>query len=249
MNAAEHSTAGARTPRGRVLQALIAILCVAVLLAGLGWSLRTAHWPITVVRIDGALVHTSSEAVEQVVTRHMPGAGFFRLDLSALQADLEALPWLRSASLRRIWPDTLEVVVHEHRAAARWNEAALISATGAVFRPQRLPALELPRLSGPQGHGPAMLARLRELDRRLAPLALAIRGLHQDARRAWRVELDNDVTLRLGRGEIDARLGRFEAVWPVVLARKADRIEAVDLRYPNGFAVAWQEATPREGGA
>lgn len=240
--------------RGRALRALLAIVCVGALLAGIGWSLQSVHWPITVVRIDGEMVHTSSESVERVVTRHTTGAGFFSVGLAALQADLEALPWLRSASLRRIWPDTLNVVVHEHRPVARWNERALISARGTVFRPaHRPPGLDLPAVSGPAGHGPEMLARLHAIDRHLAPMELAVRGLHQDARRSWRIELGNAVVLRLGRGDIEARLDRFRAVWPAVLARRADRIEAVDLRYPNGFAVAWREgngaAAPREGGA
>lgn len=240
--------------RSRVLRAILAIAVVSLVLAGGAWLARSVHWPITVVRIDGEMVHTPAESVERVVTRHTAGAGFFSVDLAALQADLETLPWLRSASLRRIWPDTLNVVVHEHRPVARWNEVALISARGEVFRPAALPPdLGLPAVSGPSGHGPDMLARLHEIDRRLAPMQLAVRGLHQDARRAWRIELNNEVVLRLGRGDIEPRLDRFRAVWPAVLARKADRIEAVDLRYPNGFAVAWHEGSgasaPREGGA
>jgi len=242
------------TARRGVLNAVLAIACVGGLLAGAAWVVRSAHWPITVVRIDGRLAHTPSERVEEIVTRHTAGAGFFRVRLASLQADLEALPWLRSASLRRIWPDTLDVVVLEHRAAARWNEGALISARGAVFRPRNMPEdPKLPVISGPPGHGPDMLERLREIDRRVAPLALAVRELHQDARRSWRIALDNGIVVRLGRGEIGARLDRFEAVWPAVLAREAGRIEAVDLRYPNGFAVAWRDGegstAPREGGA
>ena len=237
---------------GTTLRALASVLAVALALAATAWALRAAHWPISVVRIDGELGHTGPEPVEAIVSRHTAGAGFFSLDLEALRAELERLPWLRSVSLRRIWPDTLQVVVAEHSAVARWNDAALVSARGTVFRPAALPELELPALSGPDGHGADMLARLRDLDRRLQPLGLSARGLHQDARRAWRVELDNGIALRLGRGHLEARLDRFVAVWPAVLAGRADRIEAVDLRYPNGFAVAWRDgakARAREGGA
>lgn len=237
---------------GATLRVLAGVLALALLLAAAAWWLRSTQWPISVVRIDGAMAHTDPAAVERVVTGHTDGAGFFRLELGALRADLEALPWLRTASLRRVWPDALQVVVYEHVAAARWNGAALVSERGTVFRPASLPGLELPELSGPEGHGAGMLQRLRALDRRLGPLGLAVRGLHQDARRAWRVELDNGVALRLGRGEIDRRLDRFVAVWPSVLERKAGHIDAVDLRYPNGFAVAWREGAgeqAREGGA
>ena len=237
---------------GTTLRALAGVLALALLLATAAWWLRSTQWPISVVRIDGEMAHTDPAAVERVVTRHTDGAGFFRLDLAALRADLEALPWLRAASLRRVWPDTLQVHVREHAPAARWNGQALISTAGTVFRPAALPGLALPELAGPEGHGADMLQRFHALERRLQPLGLAVRGLHQDARRAWRVELDNGVALRLGRGPIERRLDRFVAVWPAVLERRAARIDAVDLRYPNGFAVAWREGAgqpAREGGA
>jgi cell division septal protein FtsQ len=47
------------------------------------------------------------------------------------------------------------------------------------------------------------------------------------------------LTLELGRDEPDARLARFVAVHGRTLgalARAGTRIEAVDLRYRNGFA-------------
>lgn len=236
------------------LRAIAVVLSLALLLAAAGWGLRSMHWPILVVRIDGELGRTGPEAVERIVTRHTTGAGFFSLDLVALRADLERLPWLRSAGLRRVWPDTLHVEVDERTAVARWNEEALVSADGTVFRPQDLPPLDLPVLAGPEGQGGEMLQRLRELDRRLQPLDLSVRGLIQDERRAWRVELTNGIALRLGRGDVDLRLSRFMAVWPAVLVRRAERIETVDLRYPNGFAVAWRKEAgeagdAREGGA
>lgn len=239
---------------GAALRAIAVVLALALLLAAAGWGLRSMHWPISVVRIDGDLERTGPEAVERIVTRRTRGAGFFSLDLSALRADLEELPWLRSADLRRIWPDTLHVEIDEHTAVARWNEEALISEDGTVFRPPQLPLQPLPVLAGPEGQGSDMLRRLDELDRRLKSLDLAVNGLFQDERRAWRIELDNDIVLRLGRGDVEARLQRFMAVWPAVLVRKADRIEAVDLRYPNGFAVAWRDGAgatgeAREGGA
>lgn len=239
---------------GATLRTLAGVFAVALLLAGSVWAMRSAHWPISVVRIDGELARTGPEPVERIVSRHTAGAGFFSLDLAALRTDLETLPWLRTASLRRVWPDTLHVEIDEHTAVARWNDAALISNEGTVFRPPELPQTKLPALAGPEGQGGQMLRRLAELDRRLQPLDLAVRGLFQDERRAWRIELDNDIVLRLGRGDVDARLQRFMAVWPAVLVRQSGRIEAVDLRYPNGFAVAWREGAgetgdAREGGA
>lgn len=239
--------AGAR----RTLPVVAGVLVAALAAAGAAWWWQQARWPVDAVHIDGRLAHADRERMKAVIARHAR-AGFLALDLGALRHDLLALDWVRAASLRRVWPDTLRVDVREHEPAATWNGDALVSARGAVFDPGAAVIEGLPALSGPEGHGAGMLERLHAFSRRLAPLGLTVAAVHQDARRSWRLRLDNGVELRLGRERIDARLARFAAVWPGVLAPEAGRIAAVDLRYPNGFAVAWREAGATdspEGGA
>lgn len=242
----EQAPAGRRT-----LPVVAGVLAAALAAAAAAWGWQQAHWPVDTVHIDGRVAYADRERMKAVIARHAR-AGFFALDLGALRRDLVALPWVRAASLRRVWPDTLRVDVREHEPAATWNGDALVSTRGAVFDPGATAIDGLPALSGPEGHGGAMLERLRAIARRLAPLDLAVAAVRQDARRSWRVQLANGVELHLGRDRVDARLARFVAVWPGVLAPEAGRIAAVDLRYPNGFAVAWREAGATEspqGGA
>ncbi|MDZ7749338.1 MAG: cell division protein FtsQ/DivIB [Halofilum sp. (in: g-proteobacteria)] len=255
MSAAAMSIDSGSSTQGRALGPIAGVLAAALVGAGGAWWWHDAHWPVDVVRIEGVVAHVDRGALKQVVAAHSRD-GFLRMDLGDLRADLVALPWVRDASLRRVWPDTLYVDVREHAAAASWNGAALVSEAGVVFEPASVEVDGLPALRGPEGHGPAMLERLRAFRERLAPLGLEIAALEQDARRAWRVVLGNGVGVRLGRDQVDARLERFAAVWPGVLAPRVDRIAAVDLRYPNGFAVAWEGEPPaadpnaaREGGA
>lgn len=251
MSAAAMSLEEAPVGRRRTLPVVAGVLAAALAAAAAAWWWQQAHWPVDAVHIDGRVAHADRERMKAVIARHAR-AGFFALDLGALHRDLVALEWVREVSLRRVWPDTLRVDVREHEPAATWNGDALVSARGAVFGPGATEIEGLPALSGPEGQGKAMLERLRTFSRRLEPLGLALAAVRQDARRSWRLELDNGVELRLGRERIDERLARLIAVWPGVLAPEAGRIAAVDLRYPNGFAVAWRdsEATESpEGGA
>ena len=241
---------GARIQTGTA-RALTTVVAFAAALAGIGWWWQTVEWPIDVVRIDGEVLHSDRDRLKAVMTRHA-AAGWVGVDLDALQRDIVALPWVERASLRRIWPDTLQVEVDEHAPVAVWNGDALISARGQVFRPPTFDADGLARLSGPAGLGADMLQRLRRFESELAPVGLAIAALEQDARRAWRLTLSNGVTVQLGRHRIEQRLARFRAVWSRVLAPQAAEITGVDLRYTNGFAVAWRDGArpePRGGGA
>ena len=59
-------------------------------------------------------------------------------------------------------------------------------------------------------------------------------------RQAWSARLDNGLTLLIGRDEgvaVNDRIARWVAVHPTVQARLNERVEVIDLRYPNGFAV------------
>lgn len=228
------------------LRALAAVVAIAGVVAFGGW-LRSMHWPIHDVRVDGTVAHADREQLKTVMARHAR-AGFFGVDLEALRAELQGLPWVRDAALRRIWPDTLDVTIREHAVAAHWNEGALLSRRGVAFEPPVAHDAQVPRLTGPAGQGTAMLERLRAFRAELEPLDLEVAALHQDERRDWQLELTNGVRLRLGRNDVDARLARFVAVWPRALANDAGRVARVDLRYPNGFAVAWREGAAEPAG-
>ncbi len=219
---------------------LAATACALVVAAAAVSTLRLWHWPIEIVRVDEPLEHTDAERLERELARHAD-TGFFALDLAALKRRVEKLPWVRAARLRRVWPNRLRLSIEEHVAAARWNGRALISDRGTVFAPSGADIEGLPRLSGPEGEAAGMLERLHAMQSQLGAIGPSIRGLHQDRRRSWRVELDNGVTLRLGQRALDDRLARFAAVWPATLAQRSQAIEAVDLRYSGGVAVAWRD--------
>ena len=66
-------------------------------------------------------------------------------------------------------------------------------------------------------------------------------------RRAWRVKLDSGPVLELGRQDIEGRLARYLAVHERTVGTLNRRVDYVDLRYANGFAVRGG-ANKRNGG-
>jgi cell division protein FtsQ len=65
-----------------------------------------------------------------------------------------------------------------------------------------------------------------------------------DERGAWRLVLRGGQEIRLGRRDIDERLYRFFHVVTPALTAVLPRVEYVDLRYTNGFAVGWRGGPP-----
>jgi cell division protein FtsQ len=186
------------------------------------------------VKVEGDTRHISREAVAMIVRRDLRG-NFFTLDLESVRAAFERLPWVKRATLRRRWPDRLEVVLVEHVPLARWNDRALVDAHGNVF------GLgdddRLPRFFGPQGTSKEVAAQYDYFRQALAAIHQVPVQVELTARGAWRLKLASGLTLELGRTQMDRRLARFVAVYDRTIGTLDRKVDYVDLRYRNGFAV------------
>jgi cell division protein FtsQ len=115
-----------------------------------------------------------------------------------------------------------------------------VNSRGEVFTAQT-PA-ELPQFSGPDDRAAEVAARYRAWSDTLRPLALTVTSVRLSPRGGWQMKATGaagPLTIELGRDEPDTRLARFVAVHGRTLgalARAGTRIDAVDLRYRNGFA-------------
>ena len=84
--------------------------------------------------------------------------------------------------------------------------------------------------------------------RNLAALGLEPVQIGVSPRRAWQVRANNGLTIELGRENVESRLERFVGAYARTIGALQRRINYVDLRYSNGFAVRIQElrGEPRE---
>ena len=168
------------------------------------------------------------------LTQSIVGESRSNASLAAMREAARRIPWVREATVRRRFPDAIEIAFEAHAPAARWGDAALVSTRGEVFNAEF--AGDLPRLRGPEGTAAAMLDEYRALTPAVTPLAARIAELRLSPRGAWQAVLDTGLTLELGRSDVAARLARFAAAWPGLDAAARDTTHA-DLRYGNGFAL------------
>ncbi len=194
--------------------------------------------PLRTVRLHGDVQHLKADEVQRALAGQLLG-NFFTADLALVRERVSALPWVRRVSVRRAFPDALELEIEEHRAFAHWNGRELVNSYGEVFT-GRSDAV-LPRLSGPPNAAAEMTHRYHQFRERLRPLELEIRELVLSPRFSWEVRLVNGLVLELGRDQsptaVLERLDRFVAVYPTAIASLNRRLTYVDLRYANGFAL------------
>ena len=213
----------------------VAIWGIAGLLlwAALVMASRLPMFDLHEIDIFGAQ-HVTMNQAQLVIRQHVRG-NFFSVDLAAVRTVFIKLPWVRDASVRRRWPDGLAVTLEEHQPLTRWNDDALLNRNGEIFKAAS--NLNLPRLSGPTGSELEVLQMWRDFSRIVAPIHHYPVSVTLNDRRSWSLLLDNGMTVELGRDQVAWRLARWVNLYPAMLAQLDTPVTAVDLRYPQGFAV------------
>lgn len=215
---------------------LVGIALFVFAIAGIAALARSPLFPVTEVELTHALGKTTRAEIESTARAHIRG-NFFAVSPAEVRAGLEALPWVRRASVRRVWPDRLEVSLEEHVAFARWGSQGLVNAHGERFNGTT--DARLPVFFAPAGTELEMTQRYLRFAETLTPLGARLERVVLSERRAWQLRLDSGLEIMLGRDAdgAEARLARFVEAYAATLGRIARRHEYVDLRYPNGFAL------------
>ncbi len=230
--------------------AALAGLALAVVLAsGLVKLSRMHFFNIQQLQIDGELQRNNLATVRANALPHLSG-GFFNQDLFKARDAFEAVPWVRRAVVRRVWPNQLRVTLEEHRPAAYWRhedrDDQLVNTFGEVFD-ANLGDVEdepLPTLSAPAHPAPDQARVMLDMLRRLQPLVTPLQGeietLRLTDRGSWSLQLDSGADIELGRGtadEVADRLQRFVRTVPELHRQYPAPLVQADLRYPEGYAV------------
>lgn len=218
---------------------LFGIAAVLLLVGGLHYALRLPLFALRVVQLDVPPRQVNVTGVAAVVRNSLRG-NFFTIDLAQTRRDFEKLPWVRKVDVRRHFPWRLDVELQEQVALARWNDTKLLNTHGEVFAAPTDQAL--PSLSGPVGSAAEVAQRYARFSGMLASLGQHISELDLSSRGAWKLRLQNGLTVKLGRQQVEQRLARFVAVYPYSLAKMQQPANYVDLRYRNGFAAHLQPA-------
>jgi len=204
------------------------------IVSGLGFAIET-------VRVSGNRRTSDIDIIETIA---LDGAtSLLSLDVDAARTAIEALPWVRSASVRKIYPQTVEIVLDEREAFAIWqhgSKLSLIEADGAVIGPfvaSEFDNLPLVVGFGAESSAADLVAQLSQWPRLETELMAAIRV----ADRRWNLKFATGLIAKLPEENLDRALADLDALVRDhdVLARD---MESVDLRLADRLTVRLTES-------
>jgi cell division protein FtsQ len=173
---------------------------------------------------------------------------FFTLNLLQARQAFEQIPWIRSALVRREFPNRLSVTLDEFQPVALWGfegDGKFLSVEGAIFEVNAddVDSESLPLLKGPESQAKTVLEMYKFLKPMLAKMDMALDRLELSQRGSWTAQLATGATLELGHGthqEISDRLQLFFKTLTQVASRYGRTVTSLlsaDLRYDNGYAL------------
>ena len=229
----------------RQLNAASSLLSAAALLALLGaagyWLSERPMFALRAIQVEGDVDHINAPTIRASVIGSLRGS-FFTVNLDRARAAFESMPWVRHASVRRVWPNGLAVSLEEYKPLGTWGDDQLVSVDGDLFTANQAEINEdIPEFSGPPGSEKLVVQRYRDLQKWLAPLGTQPEAVTLSARYAWSVRIANGLEVELGRERtpqsLDERTQRHVKPWPQDVQRWGNDIDYADLRYPNGLAI------------
>src|SRR5579883_2964708 len=256
-----------RAGLGRLRRAGLFIVATALISAGVHAGIRLGRPPAaaTVLRHIGERLIAATARLGfavsdvQVVGRHTTdpatilralgvrrGTPILAVDPGRAAARLEALPWIHSARIERLWPGTILVRLVERRPLALWQHGGkmeLIDRHGAVIPVGDLARFaKLPLVVGADAasHARALLQMLAKQPQLAAHVTAAVRV----GGRRWNLHLDEGIEVLLPADDPAAawsELARLERK-DAILQRD---VETIDMRLPDRLVLRLAAPPPQ----
>ena len=223
------------------------IFAVALLLIGWGWNYgqkvcayAVDKLPIKYVRTEGVFQYLSKNELKTTL-QPLVMTGFFAADMQAIHQAVAQLPWVESVTVKRIWPDAIDIKVHEQKPYVRWGQQSLLNERGEVFSPKNVDQFQfLPLLIGPDKQQKKLLEIMKGVKTALADQSMELAEFKVNDRWSWSLKLATGMEILLGRNEPLKKLQRFLKTLTLLGQEQVDAMAIVDLRYTNGYAVSWK---------
>lgn len=230
----------------------VAAACLVAALLGTAylWHVRSnptlSFRSLSVKNADG--IQVTTRQVGAVVEKSVSG-NFFTADLGRVKEAVETLPWVASATVRRVFPDRLIVEVERHKALALYEDGRIVSDRGVLFaaNPEEAGESRLPVFYGPEQQVSLMTEAFVRLSDVLAPLSVRITDFQISDRASWSLVFSGEeippTQVELGRDDegldsVAKRLGDFVKVYDQVRTKLGGPPASVDLRYAKAFAAS-----------
>lgn len=222
-----------------LFMALVVGLLLLILVMG-GKALRDAPPAAIVVNSEG-LSATQYQVLQQTMSEQRVDS-FFTTDLQTLRDIAIGIAWVDQVSVTRDWERGIVIEALPKQAIANFGTERQVDAKGVVFVPAESSELDQPKLATLQGQmtqAPVIMQQMQQINEWYAPLDMSVEDIILTPRMTWLIRFDNGLRVIVDNENTAQKLLSLSQLLGNQLSTRRDEMQSVDLRYKNGFTIAW----------
>ena len=227
---------------------MFSVLCLIITMLPWFFSQPNFHLKYLILNISSDNVqHVKPKELKKLVIMELNGTAL-TTDLGPIYKSVLSHPWIKEATVRRIWPNKILVNLVEHNIIGVWSDGRFVTQAGKLLQFDKLQSESinkekncfLLKLDGPNETVTAVLDRARMISKKASKVGLQTTGVQLTSQYDWRVFFSNGMKMELGGENLETPLEKrldnfFNSIAWVRKKIKKDLI-SVDLRYAQGFA-------------
>ena len=222
-----------RLPRVHIYWFAIPLLFAALFFSG-RWVYLS--WPVNTVEVNGQFsLWKPGLIVGQL--EWLTDESFFSADLQQVFQQVDDLPLLNVVSVKKRWPDTILINVHEDVPMAIWNGEEILTVGGDILpRPGFVSGDKLARMRGNTHYAESVMRNYRRLHQMLKNSGVSVLELEVSDVGSITGKLSNGWSVAFGRQYFEERMKRLELLLKTLPHKD---VAGIDLRYVKGAAIKW----------
>ena len=161
---------------------------------------------------------------------------FLFVNFSEMEKSLQALSWLDTVRVKRVWPRKIKLQIEKNTLIARWNNEAYLSSNGDLIYMGEVP-YNLPTLSSNSRSPRESLEYFRLFQQYAKREGLDMMVLAEDDFGDWRITFRPGWHLLLRSDSLEEKMDSFLEIYSRALKQKEAALVSVDARYDGSYAV------------
>lgn len=222
-----------------IFTALVVALLLLILAMGIK-ALRDA--PPATIAVDAQGLSAAQYQTLQQTMSQQTVSSFFTNDLQSLRDIAMRLAWVDQVSVTRDWQRGIVITALPKQAVANFGTERLVDAKGKVFVPVDSSDLRQPQFATLQGsieQAPVIMQQMQQINEWYSPLDMQVEDIILTPRMTWLVRFDNGLRVIVDNENTAQKLLSLSQLLAAQLNDRRSEMQSIDLRYKNGFTIAW----------
>ena len=202
---------------------------------------RNIYFPIKNISIESIIININKDDVFEKSKNYLDSKSFFNFKINILKKEIEEVPWVKSADIRRVYPGEIKIYIEEHIPIAIWNNESYMNNIGDIFFINNIKK-NLPILISNQSGNKIMFEYFSLLLKYISDenFDIKIKKIEENDIRSLSAYLSSGIIVKFGSKDIRGKIRTFIKVYKTLNTSDLEKIRYIDMRYSNGFSIGWK---------